>query len=377
MKNTKFNISLLFVEDEEEARNSVKEMIGRRIADFYVASNAAEALEIFDKYKPEVVLSDIKMPGMNGLKMVEKMKQINPQLKTIMMTAFTDTDFLLEAIALQVDGYITKPIFKSRLLAAIEKQADIILLEKKVEKQKLDLIESNKTKDKFFSIIAHDLKSPFNSLLGFAELLNDGFDDYDEDDKRKFIGIIYDGLHNTFKLLDDLLYWARSQKGTIDYFPEKINLFLITKEISELLTQSFEKKSIKLINQIALDSFVFADRDMLATIIRNLLTNAMKFTNKHGEVIIKNFSLSDEKQKQFVGICVSDTGVGIPVEIQSTLFDIGKNVSTSGTEKEKGTGLGLILCKEFVEKHGGKIWVESEVGKGSEFCFLMPIPLLE
>ena len=377
MKNTKFNISLLFVEDEEEARNSVKEMIGRRIADFYVASNAAEALEIFDKYKPEVVLSDIKMPGMNGLKMVEKMKQINPQLKTIMMTAFTDTDFLLEAIALQVDGYITKPIFKSRLLAAIEKQADIILLEKKVEKQKLDLIESNKTKDKFFSIIAHDLKSPFNSLLGFAELLNDGFDDYDEDDKRKFIGIIYDGLHNTLKLLDDLLYWARSQKGTIDYFPEKINLFLITKEISELLTQSFEKKSIKLINQIALDSFVFADRDMLATIIRNLLTNAMKFTNKHGEVIIKNFSLSDEKQKQFVGICVSDTGVGIPVEIQSTLFDIGKNVSTSGTEKEKGTGLGLILCKEFVEKHGGKIWVESEVGKGSEFCFLMPIPLLE
>jgi len=247
------------------------------------------------------------------------------------------------------------------------KNAEINLKEKEGK-----LRESNKTKDKFFSIIAHDLRSPFNSMLGFTELLNEGFNDYSDEQKRKFIAIIYDGLQNTLKLLDNLLYWARSQKGTIAYNPEMINLFLITKEISKLLTQSFENKSIKLINQIALNSYVFADRDMLATIIRNLLSNALKFTNKHGEITIKTFSYSDEKQNQFVGISVSDTGVGITAKAQSTLFDIGENISTAGTEDEKGTGLGLILCKEFVEKHGGKIWVESEVGKGSSFFFTVP-----
>jgi len=190
--------------------------------------------------------------------------------------------------------------------------------------------------------------------------------------KMEIFRDITDIKNAEINLKEKEVYWARSQKGTIAYNPEMINLFLITKEISKLLTQSFKNKSIKLINQIALNSYVFADRDMLATIIRNLLSNALKFTNKHGEITIKTFSYSDEKQNQFVGISVSDTGVGITAKAQSTLFDIGENISTAGTEDEKGTGLGLILCKEFVEKHGGKIWVESEVGKGSSFFFTVP-----
>ena len=372
MKDSKINISLLFVEDEEETRKSIAEMIGRSIASFYVASNAFEALEIFEKYKPEIVLSDIKMPGMNGLQMIEKMKQINPLLKTIMMSAFTDTDFLLESIKLQVDGFITKPIIKASLQSAINKQADTIILEKKVKKQNQDLIESNKTKDKFFSIIAHDLRGPFNSMLGFAGLLHDEFDNFGTEEKKKFIGIIHDGLQNTLKLLDNLLIWARSQKGTIAYKPEKLNLFSETKEANELLTQNFEKKSIKLINKIPVNIFVNADKDMLSTIIRNLLSNAIKYTHKSGEITIKAISLPDEKQNQFIGISVNDTGVGIPKDTQHSLFDITDNTSTRGTENEKGTGLGLILCKEFVEKHSGKIWVESEVGEGSAFIFSMP-----
>ncbi len=512
MKDAKLNISLLFVEDEDETRKNITEMISRTIANFYVARNAIEALEMFGQYKPEIVLSDIKMPGMNGLQMVEKMKQINPQLKTIMMSAFTDTNYLLKSIDLQVDGYIIKPIRKEKLISTLQKQADIILLEKKVEKHKNDLIkseenyrlltetmkdvvvrisltgellylspaaegfggymheeevggdiskffavendyqravkliaevvqthksgsfefmykpknkapfpveltyvpliksgkiyaiqmvlrditerknaelalqeseaqlrETNKTKDKFFSIIAHDLRSPFNTLLGFSEILNDEFDEYSTKEKKRFIGIIYKGLQNTLKLLDNLLYWARSQKGTIAYNPEKINLLVLTNEISELLNQSIENKSIKLINELELNTYVEADRDMLATIIRNLLSNAIKFTNKHGEITIKTFLVSGKNHNQFVGISVSDTGVGIPKEVQSKIFDIGENTSTKGTENETGTGLGLILCKEFVKKHGGKIWVESEVGNlpggkagGSTFYFTMP-----
>ena len=241
------------------------------------------------------------------------------------------------------------------------------------------LVEVNKTKDKFFSIIGHDLRSPFNSMMGFAGLLNNEFDEFSTKEKKKFIGIIYNGLQNTLKLLDNLLYWAQSQKGTIAYKPEQLNLLFITKEISELLTQSLENKSIKLINRIPENIYINADKNMIATIIRNLLSNAIKFTNKFGEITINTFLLPNEQQNQFVGISVTDTGVGIPKEKQYSLFDIAENTSTPGTENEKGTGLGLILCKEFVEKHGGEIWVESEVKNlsagrvgGTTFFFTIP-----
>lgn len=273
--------------------------------------------------------------------------------------------FLFISVLFSISFFRSKKKIKSKNQSLREKN-------KKINKQKEELQISNATKDKFFSIIAHDLRSPFNSMLGFAGLLKNEFDDYNTEEKKKFIGLIYNGLENTLKLLDDLLSWARSQKGTIAYNPEKINLLVLTNEISELLNQSIENKSIKLINELELNTYVEADRDMLATIIRNLLSNAIKFTNKHGEITINAELIKDENNNQFAEICVSDTGMGIPKKIQSKIFDIGENTSMQGTENETGTGLGLILCKEFVEKHGGKIWFKSEVGKGSSFFFTIP-----
>ena len=244
--------------------------------------------------------------------------------------------------------------------------------EQALKESEAQLRENNKTKDKFFSIIAHDLRTPFFSMLGFSELLNEKFDQYDTEKKKKFTGIIYEGLQKTLKLLDNLLEWSRSQSGIIDFNPEKTDLYSLVIEKLEIVNLSAEKKSIQIINQIAENIYVEADKNMLATIIRNLLSNAIKFTNKQGKITIKTFLVPNEKHSQFIGISVNDTGVGIRKEIQSTLFNIGENISTSGTENEEGTGLGLILCKEFVEKHGGKIWVESEVGKGSTFYFTIP-----
>ena len=245
--------------------------------------------------------------------------------------------------------------------------------EQALKESEAQLRESNKTKDKFFSIIAHDLRSPFNSMLGFSELLNEKYDQYDTEKKKRFTGIIYNGLQKTLKLLDNLLEWSRSQKGIIDFNPEKTSLNSLVKEKLELVNQSADNKSIQVINQIAENIYVEADKNMLATIIRNLLSNAIKFTNKQGKITIKTFLVPNEKHSQFIGISVNDTGVGISKEIKSTLFNIGETISTSGTEKEEGTGLGLILCKEFVDKHGGKIWVESEVGVGSSFNFTIPL----
>lgn len=245
--------------------------------------------------------------------------------------------------------------------------------EQKIQKQNEELKELNATKDKFFSIIAHDLKSPFQAMLGFSELLVKKFDKYNLSNQKKFITIINEGLQKTFNLLENLLIWSRSQSGLINFKPEKVNLYLLSNETTELLYQSAENKKIKLINEIPKEINVNADKDILSTIIRNLTSNAIKFTAKGGVIKIMTLLKTDKNNPNYIEISVKDNGIGISTEIQSKLFSIGENKSTQGTENETGTGLGLILCKELVERHSGKIWVESKEGKGSEFKFSIPL----
>jgi len=244
--------------------------------------------------------------------------------------------------------------------------------EQTLKESEKKLRETNRAKDKFFSIIAHDLKSPFNSLLGFSQILNENFEQYDANKQKEFIEIIYKTLVNTYKLLENLLLWSRSQINSIDFKPEKVNLYLLSNETCQLLKQTADNKSIELINRIEKNIHIEVDKSMFLVIIRNLLSNAIKFTPKAGKILIKSDLIIDKKQ-EFVKISVTDNGVGISAKEQYELFDISKNISTQGTEGEQGTGLGLILCKEFVEKHGGKIWVESEEGKGSTFSFTIPL----
>ncbi|MBE9468269.1 MAG: PAS domain-containing sensor histidine kinase [Bacteroidetes bacterium] len=242
------------------------------------------------------------------------------------------------------------------------------------KKSQLALIEnqsvlkkSNVTKDNFFSIIAHDLKNPFNVLLGFSNMLNDNYDEINPEKQKEIIKSILQTSENTYALLENLLLWAITQKGDIRFNPKKNNLHLLVCEIIELFEELINRKRIKFINQISKNFYVIADKDMFLTIIRNLILNAIKFTPKDGEIIVEA-----KKNNQFTKIIVTDTGIGISKEVQNNLFDISVGSSTEGTENEKGSGLGLILCKEFVEKHGGKIWVESELGKGSSFYFTIP-----
>ena len=246
------------------------------------------------------------------------------------------------------------------------------VVEKELRENEVELKELNESKDKFFSIIAHDLKSPFNSMLGFSKLLVENFDEFDTEKKKKFIGIIDDELENTFNLIENLLLWSRSQKGVINFNPEKLNLYLISEEAKELLKQSAKNKRIKLKNKVPENIFVDADKDMVSMIFRNLISNAIKFTPDNGEISI-NAKLTSYDNAQYAEITIKDNGIGIPKKMQPHLFSIGKITSTKGTKNEKGTGLGLILCKEFVEKHGGEIWVVSDVDKGSEFKFTIPI----
>ena len=245
--------------------------------------------------------------------------------------------------------------------------------EQALKESEAKLRESNLTKDKFFSIIAHDLKSPFNTMLGFSNLLVDKFDQYNTLEQKKFIDILNQDIQNTYELLENLLLWSRSQRGALDFNFEKENLYLLAVESFNLLNQSAVNKSITIINRIPENIYVYADKDMLATVIRNLISNAIKFTPQGGEIVLHACIKSDENKKKHVEISVSDNGIGIEKEKLDQLFKISENVSTKGTEGESGTGLGLILCKEFVEKHGGKIWVESEFSKSSKFIFTIPV----
>lgn len=232
------------------------------------------------------------------------------------------------------------------------------------------LKESNQAKDKFFSIISHDLRSPFHTLLGLSNQLLENHKNYDEAMRERLIRYINESSKKTFNLLEDLLTWSRSQTGKIEFAPLEVN---IKKLISEIVLASkliAKTKNISLSDRIEIDPTVIADKDMLKTVLRNLISNAIKFTKENGAVIV---SVNNTIKQDFIEVSVADTGIGIPEDIIDDLFLIDKITSSPGTEKETGTGLGLILCKEFVEKQGGKIWVKSEVGKGSEFIFTLPV----
>jgi len=249
-------------------------------------------------------------------------------------------------------------------------------IEQALKESEAMLRESNATKDKFFAIIAHDLKNPFNTMLGFSNLLIKNFDSQDVQEQKQYLAYLNHDIQNTYKLLENLLMWSRSQRGTIDFYPEKENLFLLSEETISLLKRSAVNKSIELINKIPEDIYLKVDKNMLSIILRNLTANAIKFTKKGGTIEIgcrhvETYGRTSLQANTFFEIYVKDNGIGISKKKQARLFKISEEVSTKGTEGEVGTGLGLILCKEFVEKHGGKIWLESEEGKGSEFIFTL------
>ncbi len=239
------------------------------------------------------------------------------------------------------------------------------LNEKLIEKNK-KLDELNATKDKFFSIIAHDLKNPFTSILGFSEILSSN-QNLSCEKIQYFAKIIHTISQQTYSLLENLLNWSRMQTGSLTPHFEEIPASELLTEIMFLCEKMTENKKIQLNLLNNVKTSVFADREMIKTVLRNLVINAIKFTYPDGRILVEVF-----ENQEFIIFSVSDTGIGIEQQHLEKLFKIESKLSKLGTSEEKGTGLGLILCKEFVEKNNGKIWCESEIGKGSKFSFSLP-----
>lgn len=285
-------------------------------------------------------------------------------LKVIILPPWWDTWwFRIAMIALVIF------IFTSILISRVSQlKSQKLQLEKSVAIKTAELNELNASKDKFFSIIAHDLKNPFNTIIGFSEMLKDAIVSQDSDDIYKYASMINVSSVQTFRLLENLLEWANSQRGKISFVPVDVNLKDVIAGEFLLLSDLAAAKEIELKSYLYDDLIIKADINMLRTILRNLITNAIKFTHRNGRVVVNAVVY-----KNILEVSISDNGVGMSGDIMAKLFRIDSNLSTRGTEDEKGTGLGLFLCKEFVEKHGGKIWAESEQGKGSTFKFILPM----
>jgi PAS domain S-box-containing protein len=266
--------------------------------------------------------------------------------------------------------YVGKPIIWKGMVYSIGIDRDITerkLAEEKLEKYSQELKELNAGKDKLFSIIAHDLRSPFNPLLGFSQILVNDFESLTPEEIKDYNNEIYNSLKNEYTLLENLLNWSRLETGQMKLNPEKINLYDNTENVINLLSGNAKLKDIVLINETDKDIFVSADSNMLHSVLQNLISNSIKFTNKDG--LIKIYS--KKGASGFIQITVSDNGVGMTNDQIKNLFGLAA-ASTKGTNDEIGTGLGLMICKEMIERQGGTISVKSEVGKGTAISFTLP-----
>lgn len=253
-----------------------------------------------------------------------------------------------------------------RLLIKEKSSLENIL--RQLNQANIELKEANASKDKFFSIIAHDLKNPFNALLGFSDLLMANYKNMEPQEIEEQLQMLSSASHQAYNLLEDLLMWSKAQQGKITFLPQKIIINDIFDEIQSNLENVAAKKSISVKFDDSPDTVLYADLNMLKTILRNLISNAIKFSPRGSDVKVQV-----DTENEFARISVSDKGIGISEKNLSRLWQLSEQFTTKGTENEDGTGLGLVLCREFVEKHGGKIWAASEQGKGSDFMFTIPL----
>ena len=353
---------VLIVDDVSQNIQLVANYLKQSGYDINFATSGKTALKHIQREKFDLILLDIMMPEMDGFEVchVLKRNEETKDIPVIFLTAKNDIESITKAFDAGGIDYITKPFNKSELLARVKTHLELKL-------QKQNLKELNATKDKFFSIIAHDLRSPLNQLLRLSEILQKEIEDEKANDAIKLAKLINESAKSGRLLLENLLEWSRSQTGTINYNPEQLNLKKITDEVLELNENNASQKDISLQNNLPKNCIAYADGNMIRTILRNLISNGIKFTYKGGKIL-----LDAKKAKGKIIYSISDNGIGIKSDDIEKLFRIDINPKTIGVSQEKGTGLGLILCKEFIEINDGEIWVESEYNKGSTFFFSIP-----
>lgn len=382
------------IDDEEIILEALEEQLNTIFGDEYTvetSDSGEDAVEYFKEMIEEgirvpVVIADYIMPGMKGDELLKEIHRLSPGSLKILLTGQASIEGISNAINnAQLYRYIAKPWDKDDLVLTvkeaiksffqelkIKKQNEELLilnasLEEKVKSRTNELTNANAAKDKFFSIIAHDLKSPFTAILGLTDIMIENWEVMEEEEKIEFLNDLYTTSKNTFNLLQNLLEWSRAQTGSLTIVPGDFSPSEIVIETLKVLQKGTSSKKITIDNKIPEDVLCYADKNMITTVFRNLISNAIKFTPQGGVI-----ELLGSPNKDHYQFCIADSGIGISEDEIQKLFNITEKVQRPGTENEQGTGLGLLLCKEFIEKNHGEIFVESEIKKGSKFFFTVP-----
>lgn len=329
-----------------------------------VAQSGEEAIHITERFLPDLILLDVMMPpGIDGFETCLRLKanDATREIPVIFITALSDVNDKIQGFQVGGVDYITKPLRHEEVLARVHTH---LLL----RQQRRQLEIENAAKNKFFSIIAHDLRGPLHSIHELVKANKELLERQEFDQIKKLLDLEYAATENLTKLLENLLTWARIQQGTIEFRPQTLNIGHLCRYTIEVLKPTAHQKQITLTSDLPGEALVLADMNMVETIVRNLVSNAIKFTPAGG-----NITISMKYAPHAVTIAITDTGIGIESDVLPKLFDIDRKYHRAGTAHEKGTGLGLILCKEFVERHGGTIQVKSELNHGSTFSFTLPL----
>ena len=353
---------ILIVDDVPKNIQVLGTILSKLECELAVAMNGQQALDTIEKIKPDLILLDVMMPILDGHEVCRRLKSSDEtkDIPIIFLTAKTETEDIVTGFELGAVDYVTKPFIGNELLARVKTHLSL-----KITKENLK--EEIATKNKFFSIISHDLRGSFGIILSLVQLIKENRDDLSPEETDELLSDIVNASKNTIDLLQNLLEWSRSQTGRIKFNPEKLSISELFSEIIAGQSEIAENKNIKLLSYVNSNKTVFADKNMILLVIRNLISNAIKFTPNGGEI-----DLTADDMDEFIKISVTDNGVGIKSDRVDSLFHIETKTSTSGTENEQGNGLGLILCKEFVERNKGDIKVESEAGRGTTVWLTLP-----
>ncbi len=329
---------------------------------FSIATSAREAFEVVETESPDLILLDVMLPDMDGFEICQQLK-MNPktaEIPIIFLTARADTKDKIKGLDLGAVDYITKPFDESEVIARVRTHLRLRRTEELLR-------AANATKDKMFAVITHDVRGPIGNIKSALDLVVEDFHSYRKNEILELLNVLRSTSGSTYYLIENLLHWARSESGKMLYCPENIKIKEIVDETLSLLSNIALNKTIRIQSTIPDSCVVFADNMATTIIFRNLVSNAIKFTNDKGEILLS----CQKKDNNFWEFVVKDTGIGIEDENLSRIFT-NNNVSRAGTAKEQGTGLGLLICKEFVVKNGGNIYAQRNTTGGTSFLFTLP-----
>lgn len=370
MKINPSEYKILVVDDVSSNVLLLKALLGREHYQIVTAMNGPDALGMVRAEKPDLILLDVMMPGMDGFQVAETLRgeEEVKDIPIIFLTALDDAQSVVKGFKLGGSDFISKPFKKEELLVRISHQLSLVAANRIIQRQTEELKKTIDGRDKLYSVIAHDLRSPMASMkmllntimmsVRREEMDADIFDMLEMSNKTS---------EEVFILLDNLLKWTKSQLGRLTVIPQSVDITELTEGVIEIVRSVAEIKNIKVILDTDRKHEVSVDIEMIKCVVRNLLSNAVKFSHPNSEIHV---DIQEKGEK--VVVMVADSGLGIKKENQSKLLNEVTHFTTYGTNSEEGSGLGLLLCRDFVRKNGGELWFESEENVGSTFSFSIP-----